>query len=167
VRDVIRIGEQVARALDAMHREGVYFRDLKPGNVLLGGEGTAKLCDFGYALKAGQAHVTPHELVVGSLAYIAPERVARRHYDHRSDLYSLGILLYELLAGHPPFDSDDIQEVGSQHLHAEPPPLAEARPNTPDALVDLIGRLLAKGVGERPESAAHVAAELARIRDAL
>ena len=123
VRDVVRIGAQLARALDAVHREHVFFRDLKPGNVLLTGDGTAKLCDFGYALRAGQLRVTDPKLTVGSLAYIAPERIARSHFDHRSDLYSLGVVLYEMLAGHPPFQSDDVQEIGAQHLHAEPAPL--------------------------------------------
>jgi len=166
VRDALRIGEQVAHALDGVHREEFHFRDLKPANVMLTGEGTAKLCDFGYVLRAGQQRVTDPELVVGSLAYIAPERVARRHFDYRSDLYSLGVLLYEMLAGEPPFPGDDIQVVGAQHVHAEPPPLGDRRPDLPEPLVELIASLLAKQVGERPESAAHVAAELARIRAA-
>ena len=128
VRDVLRIGEQVAHALDAVHRERILFRDLKPGNVLLTGEGTAKLCDFGYALQVGQSRLTDENLVVGSLGYIAPERVLRRHSDQRADLYSLGALLYEMLAGQPPFPGDDIQEVGMQHVHADPPPLDVIRP---------------------------------------
>jgi serine/threonine-protein kinase len=165
VRDALRIGEQVARALEAVHRESIVFRDVKSGNVLLTGDGTAKLCDFGYAMQAGQLRVTDPTFTVGSLAYIAPERVARRHFDHRSDLYSLGILLYEMLAGRPPFESDDVQEIGAQHVHAEPPALDELRPGLPAELVQLVHRLLAKAVADRPDSAAAVAAELAHIAE--
>jgi serine/threonine-protein kinase len=167
VRDVVRIGVQMARALDAVHREHVFFRDLKPGNVLLTGDGTAKLCDFGYALRAGQLRVTDPNLTVGSPAYIAPERIARSHFDHRSDLYSLGVVLYEMLAGHPPFAGDDVQEIGDQHLHAAPAPLADTRPGLPDALVGLVVALLAKAVADRPDSAAQVAVDLDRIVQAL
>jgi serine/threonine protein kinase len=164
VRDVLRIGEQLARALEAVHREDIVFRDVKSANVLLAGDGSVKLCDFGYALRVGSTRVTDPNLTVGSLAYLPPERIARRHFDHRSDLYSLGVLIYEMLAGHPPFQSDDVQEIGAQHLHAEPPPLADVRPDAPEALVALVHRMVAKGVAERPESAAVVAAELARVR---
>jgi serine/threonine-protein kinase len=164
VRDALRIGEQAARALDAVHRESIVFRDVKPGNVLLAGDGTAKLCDFGYALQVGQSRVTDPTFTVGSLAYLAPERVSRQHFDHRSDLYSFGVLLYEMLAGRPPFESDDVQEIGVQHVHADPPPLAEARPGLDAALVALVHQLLAKSVADRPENAALVAVRLAELR---
>jgi serine/threonine-protein kinase len=167
VRDVLRIGEQLARALAAAHREEVLVRDLKPANVLLTGDGTAKLCDFGHALRPRQWRITDGNLTVGSLAYIAPERVAGRHFDQRSDLYSLGIVIYEMLAGRPPFDSGDVQEVGAQHLHAEPPSLFDVRPDLPSPLVELVGRLLAKEVADRPEHAATVAATLSALRSEL
>ena len=167
VRDVVRIGVQMARALEAVHRDQVLFRDLKPANVLLTGDGTAKLCDFGYALRAGQLRVTDPNLTVGSLAYLAPERIAQSHFDHRSDLYSLGVMLYEMLTGHPPFENEDVQEMGNLHLHAVPPSLADTRPGVPDRLVALVEQLLAKRVVDRPDSAAAVAVELGRIADAL
>jgi eukaryotic-like serine/threonine-protein kinase len=161
IRDALRIAEQVAWALDGIHREGIIFRDVKTANVLLVGDGTAKLCDFGLALAPGDGRLTDEHIVMGSLSYLAPERVARRHYDHRSDLYSLGAVLYEMLAGDPPFPGDDVNEVGAQILHAEPPPLLEARPDLPEALSELVMRLLAKDVGQRPDSAAEVARAIA------
>ncbi len=164
VADALRIGEQVAQALGQVHRHGVVFRDVKSRNVLLTGDGTAKLCDFGLALRPGDARLTDEKLVVGSLAYIAPERVARHHYDYRSDLYSLGVLLYEMLTGRPPFDGDDPDEVGAQHLHAEPPPIDGWRKGVPDQVQSLVLRLLAKRLDERPSSAAEVAAVLRRLR---
>jgi serine/threonine protein kinase len=167
LRDAVRITDQVARALEAVHREAALFRDLKPGNVLLTGEGTAKLCDFGYAMRYSQQRLTDPTLTVGSLAYIAPERIARRHFDQRSDLYSLGALLYEMLAGHPPFESDDVQAIGAQHLHAPPPPLTQERDGIPDDLIALANALLAKAVADRPDSAAAVVAQLATVSQSL
>jgi len=164
VRDALRIAEQIAWALDGVHREGIIFRDVKAANVLLTGDGSAKLCDFGLALQPGDGRLTDEHIVMGSLSYLAPERVARRHYDHRSDLYSLGAVLYEMLAGAPPFPGDDPDEVGAQILHAAPPGLGELRPEVPPELVELVEALLAKPVGERPQSAAEVASALAQLR---
>jgi len=164
VRDALRIGEQIARALDAVHRAGVFFRDVKPGNVLLTGDGTAKLCDFGLAFRLETGKLTDPGLVVGSLAYLAPERVARRHYDERSDLYALGVVCYEMLAGEPPFVGDLVDEVGAQHLHAEPPALRDRRPEVPERVAVLVHALLAKRFEDRPQTAIEVADELARCR---
>jgi serine/threonine-protein kinase len=163
VRDVVRIARQVAAALDAIHAAGIVFRDVKPANVLLTGDGTAKLCDFGLAQRTGDGRLTDGTLVMGSLSYLAPERIARKHYDHRSDLYSLGVVCYEMLTGVPPFPGDDPDEIGAQHLHAEPPSLAVARPDAPRELVVLVETMMAKDVGARPGSAAAVVAALAQV----
>jgi serine/threonine-protein kinase len=164
VRDALRIGEQVAWALDGVHRAGIIFRDVKASNVLLTGDGAAKLCDFGLALQTGDGRLTDEHIVMGSLSYLAPERVARRHYDHRSDLYSLGVVLYEMLVGEPPFPGDDPDEVGAQILHAEPPPVRERRSDVPEPVAAVVEALLAKHVGDRPQQAAEVAAALAALR---
>jgi serine/threonine protein kinase len=160
VRDVLRIGAQIAHGLDAVHRAGVLFRDLKPDNVLLAGDGTVKLGDFGLAVRRGSEQRLTGEGVVGTFAYLAPERVRRGHIDHRVDLYSLGVVLYELLVGEPPFPGSDPDEVAAQHLRAVPPPVAERRPETPAGLADLVHQLLEKEMGGRPAEAALVAAQL-------
>ncbi|HLM18093.1 MAG TPA: serine/threonine-protein kinase [Acidimicrobiia bacterium] len=160
VRDALRIARHVACALAAIHDAGIVFRDVKPANVLLSGDGAAKLCDFGLAQRTGDGRLTDPGLVMGSLSYLAPERIARRHYDHRSDLYSLGVVMYEMLAGIPPFPGDDPDEIGAQHLHAVPPSLTSIRPDVPPALVALVDALLAKEVGARPRSAAEIVATL-------
>jgi eukaryotic-like serine/threonine-protein kinase len=154
---------QAAAALDAAHRVGLVHRDVKPGNLLLGPGGVVKITDFGIAYAIGSAPVTDLGIVVGTAAYLAPERAAGASGSPSSDLYSLGIVGYECLSGHPPFDGTQTEIMGS-HLYSQLPPL---QGHLPAVLTDLIARLTAKDPNIRPDDASQVSELAFRIRDAI
>ncbi len=154
---------QAAAALDAAHRAGVVHRDIKPGNLLLRNDGILKITDFGIAHAIGSAPVTDLGIVVGTAAYLAPERAAGASGSPSSDLYSLGIVGYECLTGHPPYDGTQA-DVMAAHLHQPLPPLPGY---VPTGLADLIVLLTTKNPQSRPDDAAQVAELAAEIRDAL
>jgi len=165
----LAIARQVASALDAAHQAGIVHRDLKPDNIMLvGGEGEGdrvKVLDFGIAKLQlsdldNQPALTRAGTVFGTPEYMSPEQAAGGSVDARSDLYSLGIVLYEMLAGSPPFAGLDVIALITRHMTAQPPPLAE---DLPAELREFIPRLLAKDPSERPASASTVAESLDRI----
>ncbi len=156
VARALRVATQVARGLAAAHAAGVVHRYLKPANVILGGSDEheiAKVLDFGISkLLAEGPHLTSLGSVLGTPQYMAPEQAAGRAVDQRADVYALGILLYELLAGRPPFlDPNPVQVLMMQQT-AAPRPLAELRPDVPASLEAFVMRTLAKDPGARPSS---------------
>jgi len=153
---VLRIADQICAALDHAHARGIVHRDLKPGNVWLTADGAAKLGDFGLAVAMDRSRLTQAGMMVGTVAYMPPEQAVGRPPDTRSDLYSLGALLYEMVTGRPPFLGDDAVSVISQHINTAPVAPSWHNPDVPRALEALILRLLAKVPEERPESAAAV-----------
>ena len=163
IREVLTIGEQVARALAHAHSYGIVHRDVKPANVWIDGDGNALLGDFGLAVPLDASRITTEGLVVGTVAYLAPEQALGGAADPRADLYSLGALLYECLCGRPPFLGDDAVGVISQHLNVTPVAPSWHEPQVPSALDGLVLRLLAKDPSKRPSSAADVAADIARL----
>jgi hypothetical protein len=173
LEQALRIAEQVCQALEYAHGRGIIHRDLKPGNVWLtqapsSGSGqaqTAKLGDFGLAVAMDRSRLTQVGMMMGTVAYMPPEQATGREADARSDLYSLGAMLYEMVTGLPPFLGDDAVAVISQHINTAPVAPSWHNPEVPRALEALILRLLAKAPEERPESAAAVAEELRRIRE--
>jgi serine/threonine-protein kinase len=165
VREVLKWGEQIAAGLAAAHAAGIPHHDLKPANVQLTADGLAKILDVGLARYA--TVTTQGTAIVGAIAYMAPERARGEVGDDRSDLYSLGCMLAELLTGGPPFPGDDPVAIMLAHLR-EPPALAALnRPDVPLALRDLILRLLAKRPEERPGGAHIVQEELQGIAATL
>lgn len=154
---------QAAAGLDAAHRIGLVHRDVKPGNILVGEDGLVKITDFGIAHAAGSAPITGPGLVMGTTQYMAPERIAGGPATPASDLYSLGILIYECLTGVPPFDGGTA-EVMAGHLYLPLPPLP---PGVPPAIDELVARLTAKDPAVRLSDAAELAALARRLRDAL
>ena len=160
---VIRIGSQICQALVHCHSQGIIHRDLKPGNVWLSQDGTAKLGDFGLAVSADFSRITLEGALVGTVVYMPPELMLGHQAEPRSDLYSLGVMLYEVVTGRPPFMGDQFVAIISQHINSPPVAPSWHNPEVPQALETLILRLLAKSPEERPESAAEVAKALAGI----
>jgi serine/threonine protein kinase/cell division septation protein DedD len=154
--DAIRICEQLCHGIEYAHSLGIIHRDIKPANVFLANDGTPLLGDFGLAVAPDQSRVTSHGMMVGTAAYLPPEQAVGRTLEPRSDLYSLGAMLYELLTGRPPFVGNDLMAIVSQHVNAVPEPPSKHAPGISPALDALVLKLLAKTPAERPLSAAVV-----------
>ncbi|HXT50814.1 MAG TPA: serine/threonine-protein kinase, partial [Thermoanaerobaculia bacterium] len=160
--EVLRIGRQAAEGLDAAHRQGIVHRDIKPSNILLDGGGQVKISDFGIAKMLGQAtELTQTGSVVGSPHYLSPEQIRGEELDGRSDLFSLGVVLYELLTRHRPFEGETITTLVYQILAREPNPIAGLRPGLPDRVERTVVKMLCKDRDERFATAREVADELA------
>ena len=164
VADVIRIGKQVADALDAAHRAGLVHRDVKPANVLVPPAGPVKVTDFGIAKAAGADDLTRTGTVMGTARYLAPEQVNGRPTDPRTDVYALGLLMYEALCGHPPFGGDTEIATAMARLTTAAPAVRAERPEVSQALDDVIHRCLARQPSARFGSAAAVRDALDRAR---
>src|SRR3954451_2343349 len=133
----VGLTEQILRALAYAHRRGIVHRDVKPQNVILDPEGQAKVADFGIA-RAGHSEMTQTGAIVGTVQYLSPEQAEGRPVDHRSDLYSTGIVLYELLTGRVPFDGEAPVAVALKHVSERPVPPSQLRPGIPPALGALV-----------------------------
>lgn len=156
-----QVALDVLGALGAAHAAGIVHRDVKPGNILIGPDGHAKVADFGIAKSVEFAtDATGAGLVIGTPAYLSPERVEGRPATGRSDLYSLGVVLYEALAGVKPFDGPTPVAVADAVLHAEVPPLGDARPDLDPVFVAAVERAFSREPTDRPASAEGLAAEL-------
>ncbi len=154
VQRAVEIAADVTRALEHAHARGVVHRDLKPANVWIDDDGHARLGDFGLATTEARSRVSGGTLV-GTVAYLPPEQALGEVAGPRSDLYSLGALLYEMLSGQPPFPGDDAVSIISQHLHADPVPPSRHNAEVPEALDRVVLALLAKRLEDRPANAAE------------
>jgi hypothetical protein len=165
--EAVRIGREVAEGLAAAHAAGLIHRDIKPDNIWLeGARGRVKLLDFGLARAVtSDARLTAHGEIVGTPAYMAPEQAAGRPLDGRTDLFSLGCVLYRLCADRLPFPGPDVMTTLSALATHEPAPLREVNPAVPPALAELIHRLLAKAPVDRPASAHAVASALREMEE--
>ncbi|MHB8468406.1 MAG: Stk1 family PASTA domain-containing Ser/Thr kinase [Gaiellaceae bacterium] len=153
---------QIVAALRFAHRHGIVHRDIKPHNALVDGDGRVKVTDFGIA-RAGASQMTEAGSIVGTAQYLSPEQARGTGVDPRSDLYSLGVVLYELLTGTLPFDGDTPVEIAMKHLSQVPEPPSVRRPDIPPALDMAVMRALAKDPEERYQSADELDADLERV----
>jgi eukaryotic-like serine/threonine-protein kinase len=161
VEDVLRIGRQVAAGLAAAHAQGLVHRDIKPANILLeDGAGCVKITDFGLARAVDDASLTRSGVIAGTPQYMSPEQTRGESIDHRSDLFSLGSLLYTVCAGRPPFRAETVYGILRRISEDDPRSLRELSPSTPDWLVNLIAKLHCKAPRERFQSASEVQALL-------
>ena len=165
----VEITADVAAALSFAHRGGLVHRDVKPGNVLVTPSGQVKVADFGIATaaNAGDANLTKTGLVLGTATYFAPEQAQGKPVDPRSDLYSLGVVLYEMLAGEAPFKGDNPVAIAYQHVQQPPPGLRARGVPVPEALEAITVKLLAKNPAHRYPGADDLRADLRRYRDGM
>ena len=144
VGDIGRISGQVAEGLAVAHLAGIVHRDVKPQNILIDRNGHAKVTDFGIATGPDWTRVTRAGSIIGSARYMSPEQIRSKPVDGRSDIYSLGVVMYEMLTGQPPFDGTNMPEIARMHLNDPPPPISVVRTNLPDGLEKVVMRCLEK-----------------------
>src|SRR5437868_51671 len=162
----VEYARQVLSALRFAHRHGIVHRDIKPHNVLVDREGRVKVTDFGIA-RAGTSQMTEAGSIIGTAQYLSPEQARGTQVDQTSDLYSLGIVLYELLTGSVPYNGDTPVEIAMKHLSATPEPPSVKRPDVPHALDSVVLRALAKDPADRYQSADEMDADLERVARGL
>jgi serine/threonine protein kinase/predicted ATPase len=176
IRDALEVCAQVAGALAKAHGAGIVHRDVKPENVMVDEEGHVKVLDFGIAKRLQHAAAVDTEaptsanpintaagVVLGTSTYMSPEQLRGMDLDARTDIWSLGVVLYEALAGRPPFEATNYGDLVVAILNGEPPPLSDARDDLPEGLEDVLRRALAKNRDERFPSAKELQTELKRL----
>ena len=162
----VNVLRQCSRALQKASETGVVHRDIKPENIMLSTKGEVKIADFGLARildRSSDQALTQVGVTMGTPLYMSPEQVGGHTLDHRSDIYSLGITAYHMLAGNPPFDGENALAVAMQHFNAEAPSLRAIRPDVPGKLIDVIEKMMAKKPEERPQDAKHLLKELRKV----
>jgi tRNA A-37 threonylcarbamoyl transferase component Bud32 len=167
---IAELGCQVAEALEFAHERGVIHRDVKPQNILLTASGDVKVADFGIARAVGamaSTAISQTGLVLGTVSYISPEQAMSEPVGPASDLYSLGVVLYEMLTGELPFEAEALMAVCMKHLNEPPRPPKELNPEVSEGMNALVSKLLAKRAGDRYRSAAELSEDLRRLRAGL
>jgi len=167
VGDALRIVESVLEALAVAHRTGLVHRDIKPENVLIATDGRIKVADFGLARAVTEVTATATGTVLGTVAYLAPELVARGATDARTDVYAVGILLYEMLAGAQPFTGETPIQIAYQHVHSDIPDVSAAVGWLPQEIDELVGALAARDPSDRPADAGAALQLVRRTRAVL
>jgi predicted Ser/Thr protein kinase len=160
VREAVELTIQVARALGFAHERGIIHRDVKPQNVILSDDGRAKVTDFGIARSLDVDGVTQTGTVVGTSDYIAPEQAQGQQVDAQTDVYSLGVVLYELITGEVPYDGENFVAVAMQHVHQPAPSVLDRRPDCPPRLDLVVQRAMAKDPDNRHDSMADLVDDL-------
>ncbi len=163
VADAIRIAASVADALDYAHQQELVHRDVKPGNVMINIRGEAILMDFGIAKIVGGALHTATGAVIGTARYMSPEQIKGERIDARTDIYSLGVMLFEMLSGQAPFEADSAMTIMMKHVQDPVPDVIELRPEIPPSLAEIIYRALAKNPRHRYATAAEMADALRAV----
>jgi len=164
---VLDIAAQVAQGLAYAHEHDIVHRDVKPSNIMVIRDGHVKITDFGIARMASSAVRTQTGMVLGSPKYMSPEQVMGKSIDQRSDIFSLGVMLYEMLAGQTPFKGENVNAIMYQTLNSVPAPPNTLNPDVPEMINFIVAKALAKGVDDRYHNAKDFAADLRACRDTL
>ena len=165
--EALRIAIQVAEGLAEAHKKKIIHRDVKPGNIMLTDKGTAKVMDFGLAKALGRSLITKEAKTIGTVAYMSPEQAQGQPVDFRTDIWSLGVVLYEMLTGRLPFKGEHDQSIIHSILKREPEPISRHRKDVPQGLERVIGRALAKDPADRYPSMEELSADLKALSEGL
>jgi len=160
VSQAISIAAQVAEGLGYAHQRGVVHRDIKPANIMVVSDGPVKITDFGIARMRASADLTQTGVMLGSPKYMSPEQVIGKRADHRSDIFSLGVILYEMLAGAAPFAGENVTALMYQIVNFAPPAPSEVNRHVPEMLDFVVAKMLSKPLEERYQDAREVAKDL-------
>src|SRR5947207_4609154 len=166
VKTAVEYTRQILAAVGFAHRHGIVHRDIKPHNVLVGPEGRLKVTDFGIA-RSGASQMTEVGSIIGTAQYLSPEQARGSPVDQTSDLYSVGVVLYEMLTGQVPFTGDTPLEIAMKHLSAVPKSPSELRPDVPHDLDLIVLRALAKNPEERYQTAEEFDRDLSQVAEGL
>ncbi len=167
LKDALEIGRQIAEGLEAAHEKGVVHRDIKPANVMVDGKGRATILDFGLARLTEASKLTRQVQTVGTAAYMSPEQIQGGEVDHRTDVWALGCVLYEMVAGVRPFKGQYDQALAYEILNQEPEPLTGVRAGVPMELEFMVGKCLAKDAADRYQSAKEIAVDIRTLAEKL
>jgi len=164
IKQAVEIGIQIADGLTAAHEKGIVHRDIKPENIMLRKDGIVQIMDFGLAKLRGAARITKEGSTVGTAGYMSPEQVQGLETDHRTDIFSLGVILYELLAGQSPFKGVHETAIMYEIVNVDPAPISSLKPEVDPELDAIVLECLAKEPSERYQSAAEIAKDLRRFK---
>ena len=167
VDQVLHTVAQVAQGLAYAHEHDIVHRDVKPSNIMVIRDGHVKITDFGIARMASSSVRTQTGMVLGSPKYMSPEQVMGKAIDQRSDIFSLGVMLYEMLTGQAPFNGENVNAIMYQTLNAIPPPPNMVNPAIPEMVNFIVAKALAKGMEDRYQNAKDFAVDLRTCRDTL
>ena len=155
-KEVVHFATQVLGALDHAHSKGIVHRDVKPQNIMLQADGSIKMMDFGIARFSRAQSQTVSDKAIGSVHYISPEQAKGDHTDGRTDIYSVGVMMYEMLSGHLPFDGSGTVSIAIMQISEKPKPLAQVAPNVPEGLRQITEKAMEKDPDDRYQSAAEM-----------
>jgi serine/threonine-protein kinase len=164
IDEALRIAGQVADGLEETHKKGIVHRDIKPGNIIVKTGGAAKIMDFGLAKLAGERDLTKTGTTVGTVAYMSPEQAQGREVDHRTDIWSLGVVLHQMVTGEQPFKGEKAQAIIYSILNEEPEPVTGLKEGIPAGVEEVVTRCLQKDPAERYQSVADISEALRSLR---
>ena len=167
LKDVLDIGRQIAEGLEAAHEKGIVHRDIKPANVMVDAKGRATILDFGLARLTEAGKLTRADQTVGTAAYMSPEQIQGMEVDHRTDVWALGCVLYEMVAGLRPFKGQYDQALAYEIVQEDPEPLTAVRAGVPMELEFIVGKCLAKDAGDRYDSSSELAKDVRTLAEKL